>query len=305
VRFRIFANALQICGIAVLFFEMTHGAKAELRVADETSASIRLEINGAITKRDAEQFETLSPRFVFEHVLVNLDSKGGDAIAAMEIGRIIRRYDGSTYIQFANCYSACALIFIAGVTRTNIGGKLGLDRPDLASVLQSRETAEKRIPLTPSAIKSYVQEMRIGDVFYQQMINTEPSKMVIYMDRDTEKIVPEWDPVFDENGTSVRAGIYGITTAEMRQREQNAKTCSNVPAFDQGDCKEAIKWGLSFLVYLDRNEKSKKECWFDEKHRFNEQDEKTFWATPTAERLDLPFSVRWQECQRDVMLGKR
>src|SRR4051794_36823653 len=63
-------------------------------------------------------------------------------------------------------------------------------------------------------------------IFYQQMVNTEPSGMVIYRGRDVGKLVPLVDPVVDEINTSSSARRYGISTFEMRQRNEEAKSCS-------------------------------------------------------------------------------
>lgn len=55
---------------------------------------------------------------------------------------------------------------------------------------------------------------------------------------------------------------YGITTSDMRQREQDLENCGNpfedLTRYD--NCAEAIKWGLSERVYLSRKAKSEAEC---------------------------------------------
>ena len=53
---------------------------------------------------------------------VDLDSRGGDVLAAIQIGRLIRKYVSITWIEFElKCYSSCALIFISDVWRTSFG----------------------------------------------------------------------------------------------------------------------------------------------------------------------------------------
>ena len=47
-----------------------------------------------------------------------------------------------------------------------------------------------------SMLKTYINEMGITDNFYQQMVNTEPSRMAIYYWDDYANLVPEIDPVF-------------------------------------------------------------------------------------------------------------
>jgi hypothetical protein len=195
-------------------------------------------ISGTIAERDAKALQQLSPELERNDFYVYLDSGGGNVPAAMQIGRLIRKYDGFTQIQFnRKCYSSCALIFIAGVWRfiSATGGQLGLHRPYLASTPQSREAVEKQVPLMLSQVKQYVPEMGITEHFYQQMVNTEPEQMVIY--GRYSKFVPEYDPVYQEVEIAYRARSYGVTTSEMRRREIAAQACMK-DEFD--DCGEPI-----------------------------------------------------------------
>jgi hypothetical protein len=86
-------------------------------------------------------------------------------------------------------------------------------------------------------------QMGITDNFYQQMVNTEPAQMVVYGTAisDAElaearklgmpawpsykRLVPEYDPVYQEVEISYSARRYGVTTSEMRRREIDAEGC--------------------------------------------------------------------------------
>ena len=206
----------------------SRSASAVFQVERETSYSITVSVTGAITERDVKEFEKRTATFAISALTVYLDSNGGDAFAAMKIGKIVRKYEGWTMIHpYAKCYSSCALIFIGGVIRTSFG-ELGLHRPYLASAPLSREAVERQVPLMLSTIKSYTTEMGITDGFYQQMVNTEPSKMVIYKDDEFQKLIPAHDPVFDEVIIAIGARKYGITTSQMRQRDKDAERCSRL-----------------------------------------------------------------------------
>ena len=99
-----------------------------------------------------------------------------------------------------------------------------------------------------SEVKQYIAEMGITDNFYQQMMNTEPSQMAIYgpvhpttsdgaalptsdakalgLRWDSyRKLVPEYDPVYQEVEISYDARFHGVTTSEMRQRQNDAEQC--------------------------------------------------------------------------------
>src|SRR5262249_37668079 len=211
-------------------------ARADFRVLERTTRSLHVLFSGAITEGDLKAFQELSPELERNDFSVFLDSKGGDVVAAMQIGRLIRKYDGYTWIGWDSvtqkfdpkCYSSCALIFIAGVLRViSDEGTLGLHRPYLASAPQDRQVLEKRVPIMLEQVRRYVAEMGVTDNFYQQMVNTEPSSMVLYGGKiqplgmpkrqSYTKLVPEDDPVYQEIEISYNARFYGVTTAEMRQ----------------------------------------------------------------------------------------
>ena len=291
-------NSARVFGCAFLFYGLlTLGAQADLKVVERSDRNLKLLISGTIAQKDAAALQSLSPELERNSFSVNLDSKGGDVSAGMQIGKLIRKYDGTTWIgedNFdANCYSSCALIFISGVLRfMSAGGKLGLHRPYLAAAPQSRQEVEKQVPLMLSGVRQYITEMGITDNFYQLMVNTEPSQMVTY-DSDTyTKLVPENDPVHQEINIAYDARHYGTTMSQMRQRELNSEACRKRDK-GYGDCLFAAYWNLSERVYLERYEKARA-C-------RREDDFKLLLAMPKKERRDHPLWIKWETCERNVM----
>src|SRR5690348_3816092 len=58
-----------------------------------------------------------------------VDSPGGDVVAAMQAGRILRRELAHTVVAIDSiCASACVFMYLGGVYRTSFG-KIGLHRP--------------------------------------------------------------------------------------------------------------------------------------------------------------------------------
>jgi hypothetical protein len=255
-------------------------------------------ITNAITEGDAKALQDISGEL--ENLgAVWLDSTGGDVFAAMQIGRLIRKHELATWIAVpARCYSSCALIFIAGVKRTNFG-QIGLHRPYLASAPQSRQLLEKQIPFLLSQIKAYVSEMGITDNFYQQIVNTEPSQMVTYGWSDYRTLVPENDPTYDEVRISYEARSYGVTTSEMRQREEDAEQCYKLAPAGTSQflmCYEARMWGLSERVYRERQQKVSRAC------VLRDDEGKIIDAIPRRDRKDHPIWIRMESCVRNIML---
>jgi hypothetical protein len=314
--------------IAVCLVVMSFGAQADIRIQRDNferySTTLTISITGTITNRDADEFQRISKELEyakgpFYNFLLALDSEGGDVSAAISIGRLVRKYDGITVIsENSNCYSSCALIFIAGVERRiHPCGELGLHRPYLSSTPQSRDTIETEVPIMLSQVRSYIVEMGITDNFYQQMVNTEPSQMVIYNCNDYTGLVPLSDPTYAEIENAYEARMHGVTTSEMRHRTHDAKPCmpDTLPAnaFDTprplymtllDDCYGARLWGLSEPVYHERDARSKKECWFNDADKFSEADRATIAKTPSKLVSDLPLTIRWETCVRNIMLGR-
>ena len=110
-------------------------------------------------------------------------------------GEFIRKLEGRTTVAArAKCHSACALIFIAGVERTNLG-EIGLHRPYLDT---DPELLKSHLPMLYAQVKAYVAEMGIGDGFVQKMMDTDSSKMTIYYSKDSLTLIPKYDPKYDE-----------------------------------------------------------------------------------------------------------
>jgi hypothetical protein len=311
---------------------LTGASRADFRILDGGSLGKVLFLFGTITEQDARAFEAHSAELAFRAIpQIRLDSTGGDVDAAMKIGKLIRKYEGHTSIEKedetgfnANCYSSWALIFIAGDWRTmgSDGGQLGLHRPYLASAPRNRQVVEKQVPIMLSQIRQYVADMGVTDNFYQQMVNTEPSEMAVYGDpnvygvpnvdpnqaqqihkelgiRDVvnnwKRLIPEYDPVWQEVQVSYEARAHGTTTSEMRQRQKDAEVCYGKDhTHDWLNCRDAIEWGLTERVYIERY-KQTRVCSRDE----NE----TLLRIPVRERRDHPLFIQREDCIRKIMLG--
>lgn len=309
---------MRSCIVVASFVASTFSAQADMRITRDSemepsliAGALFVDITGTITNRDAEKFQEMSKELEYASVvIVDLDSTSGDVSAAVRIGRLVRKYEVWTSIPHSGkCYSSCALIFIAGVQRSS-DGELGVHRPYVSSAPQGGETLEKHVAFRLSMIKSYIGEMGVSNNFYQRMVNTEPPQMVIYAKNDYAAMLPLEDPVHDEMMIARLARKYGVTTSTLRQRSQDVGECapksldsrSNAEALV--DCMEAIRWGLDERVYLERDAKSKKECWYNDKMLFSESESAIIATTPSKLRMDLPLTIRRETCVRSIMLGR-
>jgi hypothetical protein len=266
---------------------------ADVKIAEKTHGNIVIELHGTISQADAENLARNADKLSYgSQPQIFLNSTGGDVDAAMQIGRLVRSIDGVTY-SADKCYGSCALIFIAGVARFNIG-KIGLHRPYLGPFVQN---GEPRLPSLLPKLKAYVQEMGIADDFYQEMISTDPSSMKLYDHKAIETMVPERDPAYDELETSYEARGYGVDTAEMKRRQTKSDKCDSNDLEELSTCAQALKWGLSERAYYKRRGKI---AWCD----LTEEEKNTLNLEKRKEQRNHPLYQKREACIRSMMLSQ-
>ena len=137
-------------------------------------------------------------------VRVFINSRGGEVLAAMHMGQIIRSQAAEVWVdKGSECSSACILILAAGVGRFAVpGAKLGIHRPyfpptEFAGL--SYEKSQSLYAALASGVKEYLAKMGIADSLYEAML-TIPSQKIEYLDRPFSKstrLLGE-DPAYQE-----------------------------------------------------------------------------------------------------------
>jgi hypothetical protein len=315
VRLLRFARGGIMCsiswGLKIATFTLFFAANSIVVLPKQSFADVQLTeygslaIVGTISKSDVDYVIQYAIQHKEEgHSPIYVGSPGGDVDAAMKIGQIIRENEWTVTVPLnSECLSSCALIYIAGVSRINVG-LIGLHRPYFSSAPLSRQAIEREVPLMLQKIKDYVHSMGVTDLFYQEMVNAEPSNIRLYSRDEIKKLVPDTDPTYDEITTSYQARRYGIDTATMRHREQDADNkCTplivdlheSVRRFSR--CKEAALWGLSERVYEERTTRTSRCIASDE-------EVKALKKLDRRIRSDSPIILKHEECIRNVMLGR-
>jgi hypothetical protein len=266
---------------------------AAAKVSVDRSDKVRLavHIEGLISQQDAVSVEALGQELKYKFLDVFLNSEGGDVFAATRIGRFVRKFEGTT-IAGPECLSSCALIYIAGVTRSNLG-VIGLHRPYLAGQPRGRLAVEHEAETMLKEVQSYVAEMGVTNRFYEEMVNTEPSQMRTYVLADIDALVPAKDPISDEVTTAREARAYGVTTDEIRRRQVDAEKCFGTPQF--ASCYSAALWGLSRRVYEERAAKAKVCALTPDEHTRLD-------LIPIRERWNNSLLIEQEDCRRRIML---
>jgi hypothetical protein len=170
------------------------------------------------------------------HVVLQIvDSPGGDLLAAMQAGRILRRELVDTVVTFNSaCASACVFMYLGGVNRSSVGA-LGLHRPyaksGSESLLESQQQHKRMIALA----KAYLDEMNISPRLID-LINAIPPDEIRWLsltEKDyelkKELLIDGADPAYTDLRDSENARIFGLTRAEFyARRERVESACLNV-----------------------------------------------------------------------------
>lgn len=120
-------------------------------------------------------------------LIVFLDSPGGDGLAAIEVGRILREAQAHIFVS-GKCSSACVFIFMGGVVRQANDGALGIHRARITRIdKDTKKRVDVDINVSPRAkqkldegnqkIRAYVQDMGVLAQFSAAMDEVPPEKM--------------------------------------------------------------------------------------------------------------------------------
>lgn len=208
----------------------TNPAYADVSVAnlDDKGRFARIEITGEISRSDVKTFANivgvLSPRF--EVVDVELNSPGGDVLAAMEIGNLVRKewmWTTAPDDPGTECASACVFIFAAGARRiAGSESKIGIHRPHFEEQLFSgldRDHAQVKYDQLSQSVQAYLAKMGMSGQLFIEMMRVPSNKirMLSYQELNGFSLVGE-DPGYDEWVRAKNVAKYG----EQKMKEFDA-----------------------------------------------------------------------------------
>lgn len=202
---------------------------------------------GEITKADVPVFKTLLAPYLDQKYLqthpkpswfksdpdessftVELDSQGGDVVAALEIGRLFRKARVTTVVGVDDkCLSSCVFLLAGAVHRLFFGGPIGIHRPysddtgpTSFEALQSRTTQLGRV------VSRFLKEMNIPNTLYEAMTRVAPEQIKI-LDRDELDLygLGQDDPVFAELQRNAEARAVGLPMREYLTRKAAYDRC--------------------------------------------------------------------------------
>jgi hypothetical protein len=196
--------------LALALFAQGPAALADIKVdrTDDNERFAIIEITGDITKYDALDFPLLvkSLQASFDVVKLELNSHGGDATAALEIGEIVRKERVWTVVTedpATECLSACVLVFAAGAVRiAGDGSRVGIHRPRVnpqnSATLGHTQERSKYTALTRK-IRAYLKRMGVADELFQMMmqISSRHIRWLRYKEMEAMNLVGK-DPAYEE-----------------------------------------------------------------------------------------------------------
>lgn len=102
--------------IVMLAAYATCAQSAEIKVVPDALEGVSLiTIRGPLETGDSKAFRDVA--LSIDRAIVSLDSGGGDVKASIEIGKAVRLKGFSTIVEAADCFSGCALVWLAGEQR--------------------------------------------------------------------------------------------------------------------------------------------------------------------------------------------
>ena len=161
--------------------------------------NIELYVYGRITDEDVKSLRLILQKFsVPPAIHAYLSSEGGNVYAAMEIGRIFRQHFALVDTTAEGCYSACSLIYAAGVSRLN-RGKLGLHQHFLDKDFLKSLTVQEAVKFmrnTSKDIQDYFLELGVPLEFYNLAASVPKDELIILGAKEISKIFPFAQPEF-------------------------------------------------------------------------------------------------------------
>jgi hypothetical protein len=167
----------------------THAANIEFTPAKDADHYPTVTIVGEIVASDANKFHAINTP---SDTLVMLYSPGGLAGEAMDIGEIVHARKLETQV-YKECYSACALIWVAGEKRHfHSEDKIGFHAPYYA---ESKGKKKKKIPSTSGSaeVGAYLNMLGLSYRFVRWATSSSPEDISLITQENASLMdLPIW-----------------------------------------------------------------------------------------------------------------
>lgn len=247
-----------------------------MNICSSNSISIRGEIASGDAGKLNNILAAIEKKYGVENcrnglLMIIVNSNGGDANEALNIGKVIRNHSLEVVIPAnSNCLSSCVFL-VAGGVRRMILGNVGIHRPYFESLNSSVSTADIKIKRSEFSkkIRDYLDEMDVSQTLLEIMLSVPPESIRILTDDELQNLrLSIEDATFNEKTVSMNAANYNISSSEFRKRdaESNSK-CRQLSKDRKYEeytlCRERVLVGLTQSEAKRRLDRVEKYC--DEK----------------------------------------
>ncbi len=196
-----------------------------------------IDLNGPISAADARGvIDALPPPKGLGTVgrSITFNSSGGDVLAALEIGRAIRKAELWANLRHSDrCASACVFALLGAVHRTigvhgTISGEIIVHRP--YRVNDGQPMTVQELQSFETMIRAYVREMNYSDRLVDLMLAVPPEQgRLLNRNELREFVIHGEDRWWRERNDQIDAQHLGISRNELIRRRQNYWRCFHGP----------------------------------------------------------------------------
>jgi len=198
-----------------------------------SSAEVQVFLQGLITSEDvyaAKVMESLIKRGRQRIAgdVVSLSGSGGDADAAMEVGRVLRRLGVSTLVARGNqCLSSCVFAFMGGNRRT-VAGRIGIHRPYFSSTRQVPDRPA-RYQRLEKRLRQYIEELDFPQSLYEAIMAVPPESISMLSAADLKRFYLQgMSPSTEDEADATAARNLAISVSEYLKQKAKAEPCGGM-----------------------------------------------------------------------------
>ncbi len=206
---------------------------------------VRVFLSGEITHQDVNSARVMagllkSGKQKLAGNTVWLASYGGDIDAAMELGRLLRKWGVFTLIgKDDQCLSACVFAFMGG-ERRSVAGQLGIHRP-FFPFTQDTPDRQARFRQLEKTLKGFIEELDFPTSLYEAVMLVPPESMQILAPADLKRFYLEGiSPSTEDMIDAASARRLDISMIEYLRRKAKAPACAFLDA-GQGQCEGKVR----------------------------------------------------------------
>jgi hypothetical protein len=215
-RYRLFLGATVVASL--LLVPILGNADVTMTRLEEHGPGVWIKISGTISQADAVKFKEIRNllRPQFDVVEVELDTQGGDVLAALEIGELVRNdwlwtvaSDAPNY----ECASVCVFILAAGAVRiAGTESKIGIHRPQFDEKLFAgldQSHAKTKYDELSQLVQAFLSKMGMSDQLFIEMMKVPSNeiRMLSYDELEAFSLVGQ-APGYEEWTTARNAAKY-------------------------------------------------------------------------------------------------